>query len=95
MLGLRSVDAGEGWLIFALPPSELAAHPAEDNDRHELYLVCDDVKGTVEKLTAEGAAQCSPITDHGWGLLTTLTLPGGDKIGMYQPKHASPHGRKI
>ena len=87
VLGMRSVDAGENWLIFALPPAELAAHPSDENNRHEIYLMCDDVQATVEQLTTMSAAQCSPIVDRGWGLLTTLTLPGGDEIGLYQPKH--------
>jgi hypothetical protein len=82
-------DAGHGWLIFALPPAEVAIHPSEKNDVHELYLMCDDVKALVAKMESQNI-RCSPITEQGWGSLTSLTLPGGGKLGIYQPKHASP-----
>ena len=87
VLELPSVDAGRGWLIFALPPAELAAHPSEEDGHHELYLMCDDVHATVEKLKSKGVELSVPIADRGWGLVTRLKLPSGDEIGLYQPKH--------
>ena len=89
VLGFAWIDSGDGWLIFALPPSELAAHPA-DAPRHELFLLCDDVSATVEELRAKGATITAPITDQGWGLLTSIEVPGAGPIGLYQPRHASP-----
>ena len=86
-LGLRSVDAGGGWLIFALPPAEIAVHPAEDGGRAELYLMTDDVAATVAALQAEGIELARPVSDQGWGLLTAITLPGGVELGLYQPRH--------
>jgi catechol 2,3-dioxygenase-like lactoylglutathione lyase family enzyme len=85
VLGYPHVDAGGGWLIFKLPPGEVAVHPAEAPS-HELYLMCDDVNATVEELTAKGV-QCGPVSDQGWGLLTTIRLPGGGELGLYEPKH--------
>jgi hypothetical protein len=93
VLELASVDAGGGWLIFAAPPSEVAFHPAETNDRHELYLMCNDVNAEVRRLAGRGVA-CGPITDEGWGLLTSIKLPGGGDLGLYQPRHALAHGQK-
>lgn len=88
VLKLPSVDAGEGWLIFALPPAEMGIHPEEDGEeRHELHLMCDDVAKTVDKLKARGVEFTSPITDRGYGLVTSLRVPGGGEIGLYQPKH--------
>jgi catechol 2,3-dioxygenase-like lactoylglutathione lyase family enzyme len=87
------VDAGHGWLIFALPPSEVAVHPAEENGRHELYLICDDLQTTMEMLHSKGI-QCAPAQDAGWGILTRLQLPGGGLLGLYQAKHASPTSLK-
>jgi len=84
-----SVDVGEGWLIFGLPPSEVAVHPGEKNNVHELYLMCDDVTAFVADVGKKGAA-CGPVLNRGWGLLTEMTLPGGGKIGVYQPRHARP-----
>lgn len=92
-LGLASVDAGRGWLIFALPPAELAAHPSDDEPgKHELFLMCDDVAATVAELRAKGVQFNSDIVDRGWGLLTTLAIPGGGTIGLYQPKHPTAIG---
>ena len=88
-LGLSSVDAGGGWLIFALPPSELAVHPTDETGSHELFLVCDNVQQTVEELKAKGVETVEPITEQRWGLLTRLRLPSGDEIGLYEPKHAA------
>lgn len=89
-LGLESVDAGGGWLIFALPPSELAAHPSDRPSRHELYLMCDDVHATVEELKAKGVTFTDGISEERWGLTTSLALPGGGQLGLYQPTHPSP-----
>ena len=83
---LPSVDAGQGWLIFALPPAELAVHPEEDS-YHELYLMCDDIQATTRLLTSKKVELSVPIADRGWGLVTRLKLPSGDEIGLYQPKH--------
>lgn len=82
-------DAGHGWLIFALPPAEVAVHPAEQSGKHELYLMCDDVQTLVAEMNAKGIA-CSPIHEERWGSITNVTLPGGGQLGIYQPKHASP-----
>jgi hypothetical protein len=87
VLGTRSVDAGGGWLIFALPPAEIAVHPAEAGGRAELYLLCDDVAATVDALRAEGIEVARPISDQGWGLLTAIALPGGVELGLYEPRH--------
>ncbi|GGM53813.1 hypothetical protein GCM10012275_26120 [Longimycelium tulufanense] len=87
---LGSVDAGQGWLIFALPPAELAVHPTEGAPRHELYLMCHDIYGTVEVLTGKGVEVVAPISDEGWGLLTRVRVPGGAEFGLYEPRHDSP-----
>lgn len=87
MLGYPHVDAGGGWLIFKLPPAEVAVHPAEGDAKHELYLMCDDVDETVAELTAKGVEFAEPIIDQGWGLLTSIRLPGGGRLGLYQPRH--------
>ncbi len=85
------VDAGDGWLIFKLPPAEAAVHPTDaegpTDGRHELYLMCDDVRATIEELTARGVEFTKDVTDAGWGLLTALRLPGGGELGLYQPRH--------
>jgi predicted enzyme related to lactoylglutathione lyase len=86
VLKFSSVDAGHGWLIFALPPTEGAFHPSEKNDVHELYFMCDDLKATMESLKGK-KVKCGPVTEERWGLLTHLSLPSGGKIGLYQPKH--------
>ena len=83
------VDAGHGWLIFALPPSEVAVHPAEENGRHELYLMCEDVKVFVAAMKKHNVG-CGPVVNRGWGLLTRVMLPGGGKLGVYEPRHARP-----
>jgi hypothetical protein len=89
VLKLSSVDVGGGWLIFALPPAEVAVHPSDRNDVHEFYLISDDIKATVEQLTAAKIA-CTPLHEEPWGTLTMATLPGGGKLGLYQAKHARP-----
>lgn len=87
VLGFPPVDAGQGWLLFRLPPAELGIHPAEEGGvRHQLYLMCDDVKKTVASLKKK-QVKCSPIKDEGWGLVTSMTIPGAGVIGLYQPKH--------
>jgi len=82
-------DAGHGWLIFALPPAEVAVHPAEENDTHEFYLMCDDVQALIAEMKKQ-KVPCSPVDEQRWGSITRLTLPGGGKLGIYQPKHPSP-----
>jgi hypothetical protein len=89
VLGLRHVDVGGGWLIFALPPAEVAVHPSERESVHEFYLMCEDVNALVASLAGRGIA-CGTIEDQGWGLLTSITLPGGGAIGAYEPRHARP-----
>jgi catechol 2,3-dioxygenase-like lactoylglutathione lyase family enzyme len=89
VLEYPSVDAGHGWLIFALPPAELAVHPSDGNDVHELYLMCDDVHAFIDDMKAKHVA-CSAVDEARWGSITRVTLPGGGKIGVYQPKHPSP-----
>jgi catechol 2,3-dioxygenase-like lactoylglutathione lyase family enzyme len=86
ILGFASVDAGHGWLIFALPPAEVAVHPAEDNDRHELYFMCDDLRAEISTLGKKGV-RCSEVQEARWGSVTKIRLPGGSEVGLYQPKH--------
>jgi catechol 2,3-dioxygenase-like lactoylglutathione lyase family enzyme len=92
VLGFRSVDAGHGWLIFAAPPTELAIHPAEGEEYHELYLMCDDVDATVAELNAKGV-QTREIQDQGWGRVTQIVLPSGDEFGLYEPRHPMAIGK--
>ena len=89
VLGLPHVDVGHGWLIFALPPAEIAVHPGDVNGRHEIYFMVDDVAAFIEEMKARGIA-CDEPKNQGWGLLTQLTLPGGGTVGVYQPRHARP-----
>jgi hypothetical protein len=89
VLRLPNVDVGEGWLIFGLPPAELAVHPSNKNDVHEIYLMCDDIEAFVAKMKTHNIA-CGPVQNPGWGLLTHVTLPSGGKLGIYQPRHARP-----
>jgi hypothetical protein len=86
------VDAGHGWLIFALPPAELAIHPAGADGVHELFLMCDDVHAFRAQMSERGIA-CSELRSERWGLITHLTLPGGGALGVYQPTHPSPLNR--
>ena len=90
VLGFNSVDAGSGWLIFAAPPAELAVHPADNNGKHEIFLMCDDIAAEISRLNLKGIAS-SPVTDEGWGLMTTIALPGGGGLGLYQPRHPMAH----
>ena len=87
LLGLGQVDAGGGWLILQLPPGELAVHPAETSGAVELYLVCDDVDETAAELGGRGGTFEGPISDEGWGRLTTIRLPGGGRLGLYEARH--------
>jgi catechol 2,3-dioxygenase-like lactoylglutathione lyase family enzyme len=89
VLGLPHVDAGDGWLIFSLPPAELAVHPAEENDRHEFYFMCSDIQAFVAAMRERGVA-CDPLQTLSWGELIRIRLPGGGKLGVYQPRHARP-----
>jgi len=89
VLGLPHVDVGDGWLIFGLPPSEVAVHPSEKNDVHEFYLICADVDAFAARVTARGLG-CSPVREMGWGRLVQVSLPGGGKLGVYEPRHARP-----
>jgi len=86
VLGLSSVDAGHGWLIFALPPAEVAVHPAEKTSGHELYFMCDDLKAEISALRENGI-HCSAVQEARWGTITHVRLPGGGEVGLYQPKH--------
>ena len=89
ILKLTNVDVGDGWLIFGLPPAELAVHPSEQNDVHEFFLMCDDVQAFLAEM-ARHHITCAPVQDRGYGLVTEVTLPGGGKLGVYQPRHARP-----
>jgi catechol 2,3-dioxygenase-like lactoylglutathione lyase family enzyme len=90
VLGLSSVDAGGGWLIFALPPAELAVHPADGGGHHELYLMCDDIDSTVAELRQKGVEFGGEISEHDWGRLTAMKVPGAGLVQLYEPKHPSP-----
>ena len=91
ILGLSYINSGEGWLIFGLPPAELAVHPSEENNVHEFYFMCADIHAFVAAMEEKGVA-CSPIQSFSWGELTQVTLPGGGELGVYQPHHARPVG---
>jgi catechol 2,3-dioxygenase-like lactoylglutathione lyase family enzyme len=86
VLGFASVDPGHGWLIFALPPAEAAFHPSEENNRHELYFMCEDLAAEMSALQAKGI-RCTAVKEERWGSLTSIPLPGGGTVGLYQPKH--------
>jgi catechol 2,3-dioxygenase-like lactoylglutathione lyase family enzyme len=86
VLNLPWVDAGHGWLIFKAPPAEIAVHPDEEGGRHELYLMCDDIEATITDLKAKGVPT-APVSEQRWGRLTSITLPGGEQLGLYEPKH--------
>jgi hypothetical protein len=90
VLDLSSIDAGGGWLIFSLPPAELAVHPTDGDAHHELYLMCEDIHGTVEELGGKGIEFTREISDEGFGLMTALGLPGGSELALYEPQHPSP-----
>ena len=88
-LQLTYVDVGHGWLIFGLPPAEVAVHPSDKNGVHEFYLICADIKAFVTEMKNHKIS-CLPVEDQGWGLLSRITLPGGGQLGVYQPRHARP-----
>ena len=89
VLRLPNVDVGRGWLIFGLPPAEVAVHPGDSNDMHELFFMCENVEAFVGEVGRHGMV-CEPVQDQGYGLVTHLTLPGGGRIGVYQPRHERP-----
>ena len=94
VFGFPSVDAGQGWLIMGLPPAELAVHPADGNGVHEIYLMCEDVEALTVTLKKR-RIRCSPVRDQGWGLVMKVTLPGGGKLGVYQPRHPRPEAMRL
>ena len=87
VLGFPGVDAGAGWLIFKLPPAEIAVHPTDGPVKHEFYLMCDDIEKTLADVTARGVEISSPVSDQGWGLLALIKLPSGSDLSLYQPRH--------
>jgi hypothetical protein len=89
VLKLTHVDVGGGWLIFGLPPAEVAVHPNDKNDVHEFFLLCDDVNALIADMKKRGVA-CTPVQQQPWGQLTQVSLPGGGKLGIYQPRHERP-----
>jgi hypothetical protein len=89
VLKLPNVDVGHGWLIFGLPPSEIAVHPADESGLYEFYLLCDDINGFIKEMSDQGIV-CSPVEAQRWGSITRLTLPSGGKLAVYEPKHARP-----
>lgn len=91
---LTHVDVGGGWLIFGLPPAEVAVHPADDNNVHEFFLMTADIEAFVTEMQDKGV-QCGQVHDRGWGLLSTLELPGGGKLVIYEPRHARPEAMTI
>lgn len=93
VLGFQSVDAGDGWLIFALPPAEAAFHPSDENGVHELYLMCQDLKAEIASLVKKNV-KCSKIEEARWGSITKIPLPGGGNVGLYEPKHPTALGLK-
>jgi len=93
VLGLDSVDSGGGWLIFALPPTEVAIHPTDQPEHHQLYLLCEDIDTTAQALERKGVPLKRPFDEARWGRVTEITLPGGGRIGLYQPKHPLAHAK--
>ena len=94
VLKLSSVDGGHGWLIFAMPPLEAAFHDSEKNDQHELYFMCDDIAATLKELESK-KVRVSDVSEQRWGKLAKFELPGGGKIGVYEPKHPSPLKQRV
>ncbi len=90
VLGRAAVDAGSGWLIFALPPAELAVHPADGDGHHELYLMCDDIHATLTELRGKGVEVAREVSDQRWGLMAAIRLPDGSEFPIYEPRHPSP-----
>jgi catechol 2,3-dioxygenase-like lactoylglutathione lyase family enzyme len=87
VLGFAGVDAGSGWLIFKLPPAEVAVHPTDGPGKHEFYLMCDDIVKTLADLTSRGVTISHQVSDQGWGLLASIELPSGSELSIYQPRH--------
>lgn len=94
IIGLPHVDVGHGWLIFGLPPAEVAVHPAETSGKHELFFMCDDIGAFIARMGTHDVP-CTPIHEEPWGRLTSITLPGGGTVGVYQPLHARPPSMKV
>ncbi|SDK29639.1 VOC family protein [Streptomyces indicus] len=92
VLGFAHVDAGHGWLIFRLPPAEVAVHPTDAEPRHELYLMCDDLDAVRDALARHGLSFSRPVSDQGWGRLTGVRMPSGAELPLYQPQHPVAHG---
>ncbi|MER8043733.1 VOC family protein [Streptomyces sp. NPDC094032] len=91
VLGFDHVDAGRGWLVFALPPAEVAVHPTDGEPRHELYLMCEDITATLTRLADRGAEVSRAVSDQGWGLLAAVRLPSGAELPLYEPRHPTAH----
>ena len=91
MLGSRGVDAGDGWLIFALPPAEVAVHPTDGESKHELYLMCDDIDATMAELSAAGVKIVRGPTEARWGVVVTIAMPSGAELSLYEPRHPVVH----
>ncbi|MFE0645727.1 VOC family protein [Streptomyces sp. NPDC058877] len=92
VVGFPYVDAGDGWLVFRLPPSEIAVHPTQEEPKDEVYLMCDDIAETLKTLEDRGAEISRAITDQGWGLLAAVRLPSGTELPLYEPSHPTAHG---
>jgi catechol 2,3-dioxygenase-like lactoylglutathione lyase family enzyme len=93
VLGLTSIDAHEGWPIFALPPAEMAVHPVDGGEgKHELFLMCDDLETTMKELAAKGVEFAAPVSEQRWGKLTSIRIPGGGELSLYQPAHPTAIG---
>jgi Glyoxalase/Bleomycin resistance protein/Dioxygenase superfamily len=93
-LQFAGVDAGEGWLIFKLPPAEVAVHPTDGDAKHELYLMCDDIGSVLGELARKGVEVARPVSDQGWGLLASIRLPSGAELPLYEPRHPVAYGMK-
>ncbi|GGT18863.1 VOC family protein [Streptomyces purpureus] len=92
VLGFGHVDAGQGWLIFKLPPAEVAVHPSSGEPKHEFYLMCEDIAAVLAKLAERGTEISRPVSDQGWGLLASIRLPSGAELSLYEPRHPTAHG---
>ena len=94
VLELPCVDAGDGWLIFEAPPTEVAFHPGggwgRDEEHHMLFLMCDDIEKTMRELEDKGVEFVEPVNDEGWGRVAQFQVPGAGKLGLYEPRHPSP-----
>ncbi len=94
VLGFPWVDAGDGWLIFKVPPTEVAVHPTDGPGKHELYLMCDEIDKTLAELTAKGVTISHGVSDRGWGLIASIRLPSGSDLSIYQPRHPTAYNLK-